>query len=340
MRQKKFSVPMLFLNVLYGCDEDAVEYHYARDIRGVKMDNRKYVFVGNRFYVLDKMRNLGCNFERIFVVKDSFLEKELIKREQEYTLLPKKEDFIRQLAELDFDILISNGCPYILPISTLQKANQKYINIHPSLLPDLKGKHPINGAILYERKHGVTCHYMDDGIDTGSIISQIEIPITEEMDLDLLYQISFRMEGEVFAKAYRNGFAKIGEQRGKIEAIYYSRKEEDRWLRETDSVKTLMRKIRAFASPGLYARFEIGAKIYEVTDAAIIINKVISDMYQNVVENTFLIVTNKKVLVKFKGELVWLTLQDTAGINEFDSFLSKICSLNKPTRNTTRKGAG
>ena len=41
----------------------------------------------------------------------------------------------------DYDILVSNGCPYILPLNELKKA--KYVNVHPSLLPNLKGIDPV-----------------------------------------------------------------------------------------------------------------------------------------------------------------------------------------------------
>ena len=37
-----------------------------------------FIFVGNRFYVLKKMLECGICLEKIFVVKGSFLEKELV----------------------------------------------------------------------------------------------------------------------------------------------------------------------------------------------------------------------------------------------------------------------
>jgi methionyl-tRNA formyltransferase len=107
----------------------------------------------------------------------------------------------------------------------MKKSHQIFINIHPSLLPDLKGKHPINGAILFDRKHGVTCHHMDDGIDTGSVIANIEIPITDDLDLGLLYQLSFIAEGEVFEKAHSLKF-EANELRCTTvtDPIYYTRR--------------------------------------------------------------------------------------------------------------------
>jgi len=124
------------------------------------------------------MLQMNCDLVKVFAVKGSYLEKDLQKIGYNYKSIISKEQLIDDINILDFDCLLSNGYPYILLVSMMKKYNQIFINIHPSLLLDLKGKHPINGAILFDRKHGVTCHHMDDGIDTGSFIANIEIPIT------------------------------------------------------------------------------------------------------------------------------------------------------------------
>jgi methionyl-tRNA formyltransferase len=124
----------------------------------------KYIFVGNRTNVFKKMLQMNCDSVKVFSVKGSYLEKDLQKIGYNYKSIVSKEQLIDDINMLDFDCLVSNGCSYILPVSMMKKYNQIFINIHPSLLPDLKGKHPINGAILFDRKHGVTCHHMDDEI--------------------------------------------------------------------------------------------------------------------------------------------------------------------------------
>ena len=57
------------------------------------------------------------------------------------------------------------------------KTNKLY-NIHFSLLPKYKGMHTTAWPIIFGEKHtGVTLHKIDNGIDTGDIISQIKFPI-------------------------------------------------------------------------------------------------------------------------------------------------------------------
>ena len=98
--------------------------------------------------------------------------------------LPAKQDFCLELEDTEFDVLVSAGCPYILPITRLQGASHKiFINLHGSLLPDLRGENPVQGAILKNRRHGASCHLMDDGIDTGAVIAQRAIDITDDLSL-------------------------------------------------------------------------------------------------------------------------------------------------------------
>lgn len=279
------------------------------------MNNKKYIFVGNRAYVLKKMQELGCNIIKIFVVKNSFLEKYLKKLNKSYEIITSKNDLINQLKELEFDYLISNGCPYILPISKLKKENQKYINIHPSLLPDLKGKHPINGAILYSRKHGVTCHYMDDGVDTGKPIAQIEIPIDDKMSLALLYQISFQMEGKVFEKAFYNNFEEIDN------SLYYSRKLEDLYLIQSDNIELILKKIKAFSIKGLYAKFMNKNREFCCITASVINSSALNILYGSSENNKIILIYENYILVKYNDNFLEIQLEKVDFLEEGETFL-------------------
>ena len=52
------------------------------------------------------------------------------------------------------------------------------VNVHPSLLPKYRGPNPYMQTILHgETESGVTLHLIDEGYDTGAILSQEKVPI-------------------------------------------------------------------------------------------------------------------------------------------------------------------
>jgi methionyl-tRNA formyltransferase len=61
-------------------------------------------------------------------------------------------------------------------------------NLHASLLPKYRGAAPINWAIINgEKESGVTTFFLQDKIDTGNIILQKRIPVTDEMNAGELH---------------------------------------------------------------------------------------------------------------------------------------------------------
>lgn len=231
------------------------------------MTSKKYIFAGNRSFVLDDMLQKGLDVT-ILAVQGSHLERGLVERGIEFTNLESKSHLISLLTSAEFDYFISNGCPYILPISKLEDGRKKFINIHPSPLPDLKGADPVPGALLFDRDSGATCHVMDDGVDTGPIVSRVVIPLTDDLDAGLLYQISFLAEREVFELAFRREFRPETEQGDDSESVHYTRREDDLSIDLTESSRSVIGRIRAFSNRSQGARLAIGDRTLVVFDAA------------------------------------------------------------------------
>ncbi len=85
-----------------------------------------------------------------------------------------KEYFDKHLVELKADIAIVVAFGQILPQDILGKIKFGWVNIHFSVLPDLRGAAPIQRAIMQGKTDlGVTIFKIDEGLDTGPIISQI-----------------------------------------------------------------------------------------------------------------------------------------------------------------------
>lgn len=90
---------------------------------------------------------------------------------------------VQQVRELgpDFIVVVSYG--QILPPDLLKIPKEGCVNVHASLLPYYRGAAPIQRAIMDGwRTTGVTTMLMDAGMDTGDILLQEEVPISDEAD--------------------------------------------------------------------------------------------------------------------------------------------------------------
>ncbi|MCP3028374.1 phosphoribosylglycinamide formyltransferase [Halobacillus sp. A5] len=77
--------------------------------------------------------------------------------------------------------IILAGYMRLIGPTLLESYANRIINIHPSLLPAFPGKDAIGQAVDKKVKvTGVTVHFVDDGMDTGPIIAQEALSITEE----------------------------------------------------------------------------------------------------------------------------------------------------------------
>jgi methionyl-tRNA formyltransferase len=91
----------------------------------------------------------------------------------------RNPDFIDQLKQLrpDLQVVIAFR---MLPEEVWSIPRLGTMNLHASMLPQYRGAAPINHAILNgEKKTGLTTFFIDEKIDTGEIIDQIEIDIVD-----------------------------------------------------------------------------------------------------------------------------------------------------------------
>lgn len=93
----------------------------------------------------------------------------------------KISEAIDQLTNLEPALLVVAAYGQILPSSVLDIATHGSLNIHGSLLPAYRGASPVHHAILDgANETGVTIMQMDEGLDTGPIISQCALAIATD----------------------------------------------------------------------------------------------------------------------------------------------------------------
>ncbi|MDI6713572.1 MAG: methionyl-tRNA formyltransferase [Thermodesulfovibrio sp.] len=93
----------------------------------------------------------------------------------------KDEKFIETLKKLNPEIAIVVAYGKILPREVLEIPALGCINLHASLLPKYRGAAPIQWALIKgEKITGVTTMLIDEGLDTGPILLQKEVPIDDD----------------------------------------------------------------------------------------------------------------------------------------------------------------
>jgi methionyl-tRNA formyltransferase len=87
---------------------------------------------------------------------------------------PTDPAFIEQLRELAPDVGVVVAYGHILKPDLLAIPRHGMVNVHPSLLPELRGAAPIEWAIINGlTRTGVTIMQLDAGMDSGPILHQI-----------------------------------------------------------------------------------------------------------------------------------------------------------------------
>jgi len=99
------------------------------------------------------------------------------------------------------ELVVLSGYMRILTPNFVRKWKGRLINIHPSLLPKYPGAHAHRDALADGAKiTGCTVHLVDEGVDTGKIISQQEVPILEGDTIDKLQERVKKVEHQLYPK--------------------------------------------------------------------------------------------------------------------------------------------
>ena len=94
---------------------------------------------------------------------------------------PQGQEFIEQITELRPDLSVVVAYGHILKPEILDLPSLGSVNVHASLLPQLRGAAPVNWAIIRGHEQtGVTVMRMVEAMDAGPIIHQLSEPISDE----------------------------------------------------------------------------------------------------------------------------------------------------------------
>lgn len=104
----------------------------------------------------------------------------------------------------NFDLIISYTYRTLISKNILKLLKCDIINLHISYLPWNKGADPNIWSWLENTPKGVTIHYINEDIDSGDIIAQKEVELTENMTLRESYNILNEEIVTLFKHSFKN----------------------------------------------------------------------------------------------------------------------------------------
>lgn len=171
---------------------------------------------------------------------------------------PQGQEFIEQITELRPDLSVVVAYGHILKREILDLPSLGSVNVHASLLPQLRGAAPVNWAIIRGHEQtGVTVMRMVEAMDAGPIIHQLSEPISDE---DSASELMSRLS-ELGALALREALGSIKrgdtEEREQLEdAVSYAPKVDRKsaridWTLSANEVALFIRGMDA--TPGAWS---------------------------------------------------------------------------------------
>lgn len=108
-------------------------------------------------------------------------------------------EILKKLQKHQIDFIVLAGYMRLIGPTLLTSFEGRIINVHPSLLPDFPGKDAIGQALAAKvKKSGVTVHFVDEGMDTGPIIAQRVVEISEDETKESLQTKIHGIEHELY----------------------------------------------------------------------------------------------------------------------------------------------
>lgn len=173
----------------------------------------------------------------------------------------KDPTFLLHFEGIKFDFLISAHFQRIIPKILYVRARVGALNLHPSLLPLYRGMSPQHWPIVFgDSKTGVTVHVIEEGVDAGPIVKQVQIPLGPDTYIHELQKSLLLVYRTIMVDAIKNLIAgNKGIPQPKVdpqESYFHKIQNSDMQINTGMEVKRVYGLIRAFSFPYSGARFE------------------------------------------------------------------------------------
>jgi len=181
------------------------------------------------------------------------------------------QEVMEALKEYEIDWLFIIGWSQIAGKALLETPKKGCIGMHPTLLPEGRGRAAIPWAILKGLKQtGVTLFKLDEGVDTGDIIGQGVIAMDEKMTATQLYKKVNDMHVTLIARYWDdivNDRITLTKQDESKATVWPGRKPEDGEIFHSMTMEEADKLVRAVTYPYPGAFYKDGDKIIRIWSA-------------------------------------------------------------------------
>lgn len=130
------------------------------------------------------------------------------------------ETLLKELKAEKTDLIVLAGYMRVLEASVIEAYRDRIINIHPSLIPKYCGKgfygKRVHQAVIEsgDTVSGATVHFVDEGVDTGKIILQREVPVEPGDTADTLAARVLETEHIILAEGINRVIEDLSKKNG------------------------------------------------------------------------------------------------------------------------------
>jgi len=176
------------------------------------------------------------------------------------------DDFLSLDYVKECDLFISMSFNQIFKCKTFDLPRLGTINCHAGKLPSYRGRNILNWVLINdENEFGITVHFVDEGIDTGDIIKQAILPISDSDDystlLDRAYVGCANLLSEAVDQFLEDNVVRVPQKTICRYGSYCSGREVgDEIINWNQTSRDIFNFVRAICYPGPKARTFIDGK--------------------------------------------------------------------------------
>ena len=208
-------------------------------------------------------------------------------------------DLPEWIKSLKPDVIYCFGWSYLLKRNILDIPPLGVIGHHPTILPKNRGRHPVIWALALGLKQtGSTFFFMDEGADSGDILSQEILAITEDDDAETLdnkiTEVALKQQAKFTIELANGTYDRIPQDHNKA-SYWRKRSKKDGEIDWRMSAKSIYNLVRALTRPYVGAHFCFNNSEHKVWKTLMV---KLDSSYDNVEPGKVLEISDKGILIK------------------------------------------